>query len=356
VGKQHSRLDRIVADSVHWLAGMDFMKHLPLISLALTSVLASAQDAAPWRDPSPHAVQFVAVEDGVRLEVLDWDGTGRPVVLLAGYLTAHAYDDFAPKLAQSCHVYGITRRGFGASSRPESGYSAQRSADDVLAVLDALHLKEKPILAGHSFGGQDLSTLGAQHSDRIAGLVYLNSAEDPTLPLTAYGVEPPDSKKLPAAGAAPPRPAHQTFLEYRDWELRAHGAAFPEAEFRQLYSANPDGTVRKYLFQSTRDKMFKGIRKPEYARIHVPVLAFFNLPPTLEAQIAKYKPKDEEERAAVKQQAALDLAIEKRQLQDLKTGVPTTRVIELSGANFYVFLSNEADILRELRASMAGLL
>src|ERR1022692_3158667 len=35
-------------------------------------------------------------------------------------------------------VYGITRRGYGASSHPESGYTAQRSADDVLQVLDSL--------------------------------------------------------------------------------------------------------------------------------------------------------------------------------------------------------------------------
>jgi len=33
---------------------------------------AYSQTSAPWRDPSSHAVRFVAVETGVRLEVLDW--------------------------------------------------------------------------------------------------------------------------------------------------------------------------------------------------------------------------------------------------------------------------------------------
>ena len=46
-----------------------------------------------------HRVQFVTVEDGVRLEVLDWGGVGPNMVLLAGSgNTAHVYDDFAPKL------------------------------------------------------------------------------------------------------------------------------------------------------------------------------------------------------------------------------------------------------------------
>jgi non-heme chloroperoxidase len=89
--------------------------------LSLTVALTGfAQDSAPWHDPSKHSVQFVTVGKGVRLEVLDWGGTGRPVVLLAGSgNTAHIFDDFAEKLSGvCCHVYGITRRGFGMSSLP----------------------------------------------------------------------------------------------------------------------------------------------------------------------------------------------------------------------------------------------
>src|SRR5260370_33342206 len=75
-----------------------------------------------WQDPSKHSVQFVTVEDGVRLEVLDWGGSGRPIVLLAGLgFSAHVFDGFAEKLTDSGHVFGITRRGYGGSSRPASG-------------------------------------------------------------------------------------------------------------------------------------------------------------------------------------------------------------------------------------------
>ncbi len=131
------------------------------LALTLMAALAArAQESAPWQDSSEHRVQFVTVEDGVRLEVLDWGGSGRPVVLLAGYNTAHLFDEFAVKLSETSRVFGITRRGIGASSRPESGYTAQRSADDVLQVLDSLKLVA-PVLVGQSWGGQDLNTLGA---------------------------------------------------------------------------------------------------------------------------------------------------------------------------------------------------
>src|SRR5207253_22448 len=55
-----------------------------------------------WKDPSPHTAQFVTVDNNVKLEVLDWGGSGRPLVLLTGLgNTAHIFDKFAPKLAAS---------------------------------------------------------------------------------------------------------------------------------------------------------------------------------------------------------------------------------------------------------------
>ncbi len=89
----------------------------------------------------------------MHLEVLDWGGSGRSLVLLAGSgNTAHVFDDFAPKLTDCCHVYAVTRRGFGASSHPASGYDDQQLADDVLAVLDALKIN-KPGTDGAFDGG-----------------------------------------------------------------------------------------------------------------------------------------------------------------------------------------------------------
>src|SRR4029079_10803958 len=118
---------------------------------------------------------FVTVQPDVKLEVVDWGGSGRPVVLLAGRgQTAHSFTSFAPSLASFYHVYSMTRRGYGASSKPATGYLADRLADDVLAVIDSLRLT-KPVVAGHSLAGQELSSLGSRHADRVAGLVYLDA-------------------------------------------------------------------------------------------------------------------------------------------------------------------------------------
>jgi pimeloyl-ACP methyl ester carboxylesterase len=143
---------------------------------AFPLLLHRATKRTAWPlDSSPHAVQFVMVDHDVRLEVLDWGGTGRPLELLSGLGgDAHDFDQFAPKLTPSYHVLGITRRGFGASSVPAAGYSADRLGDDVLEVLAALKVS-RPVLVGESIGGEELSSIGFRHPEKVTGLIYLDA-------------------------------------------------------------------------------------------------------------------------------------------------------------------------------------
>jgi non-heme chloroperoxidase len=85
-----------------------------LIAFFILPLEASAQT-----DSSAHRGQFVTVEPGVQLEVLDWGGSGRPLIFLAGAGdTAHRFDSFAPQFTAQHHVYGITRKGFGHPANP----------------------------------------------------------------------------------------------------------------------------------------------------------------------------------------------------------------------------------------------
>jgi len=128
-----------------------------------------------WKDESPHIVRFVEVEKDVKLEVLDWGGTGKALILLTGLGNdGHIYDKIAPRLANDYHVYAVTRRGFGYSSVPLSGYSPDRLGDDVLYVIDALEIG-RPVLAGHSLAGEELTNIGCRHPDKVSGLVYLDA-------------------------------------------------------------------------------------------------------------------------------------------------------------------------------------
>jgi len=148
------------------------------LAFLLGVALLSPAPARSQTDTSPHKVQFVTVEPGVQLEVLDWGGSGLPLIFLAGAGdTAHRFDTFAPRFTNHHHVYGITRRGFGASGKPipaNGNYSADHLGDDVLAVMKDLHI-ESPVLVGHSLAGQELSSIGSRHPELVSGLIYLDA-------------------------------------------------------------------------------------------------------------------------------------------------------------------------------------
>lgn len=313
---------------------------------------ARAQKAPAWRDPSPHKVMFVMVEKGVKLEVLDWGGAGRAMVLLSGLGgTAHAFDDFAGKLTGANHVYGITRRGFGASSAPESGYGADQLGDDVLAVLDALKLR-RPVLVGASFGGAEMSSIGSRHSQRVAGLIYLDAAYQYAFD-NGKGSTLAEMQALSPPQPPQPEPADlASFAAYQAWFERVDGIRLPEAEFRQTMIAGPDGRVgRARTLASVSDAALAGIRK--YTEIRVPVLAIYAVPHDLGPWFNNNP--DPAVRAAVEAFSAAETAWTEKQAKAFEEGVPEARVVRLAHASHIVFQSNEADVLREMRRFLDSL-
>jgi non-heme chloroperoxidase len=314
---------------------------------ALGAFAATAQ--TEWRDPSPHTARFVTVAPDVQLEVLDWGGTGRPVVLLAGLgNSAHVFDDFATKLTSEYHVYGVTRRGYGASSAPASGYESDRLGDDVLAVLDALKV-DRPVLVGHSFGGAELSSIATRHPERVDGVVYLDAAYGYAFDNGKGASFEQMMKATAGVSAPPPGPADiVSFETVRAWYSRTNGITLPEAEFRALEVTLPDGKPGPPRESPGNAAIVAGVQK--YPAIRVPALAIFATPHDLGPWVDR-APDPSKIREALDQTESLVTL----QAKAFEEGVPGAHVVRLAHANHYVFLSKEADVLRELHAFVAGL-
>jgi non-heme chloroperoxidase len=313
---------------------------------------AAAQTAAEWRDPSPHRVTMVTVDRDVAVEVLDWGGAGRPLVLLAGLgNTAHVFDEFAPRLTSLGRVYGVTRRGFGRSSVPPTGYDADRLADDVLAVLDALAL-ERPVLIGHSIAGEELSSLAARHPTRAAGLVYLDAAGDRTQPL------PP----MPPVPGARPEPIDLRSIDaFRTWEKAARGATTPESELRLTRVIGADGSVGGFVAPgNVAQAIMKGAKRPDYARMRIPALSVQSLPPATVAEAratgifnAAMFPGASDD--ALNALFAAVRGVTRAQTDAFVKGLPGARNVELVGASHYDFVSHPDEVLREIRTFLTTL-
>jgi non-heme chloroperoxidase len=312
---------------------------------------ATKQTAWPL-DPSPHRIQLVTVDKDVKLEVLDWGGSGRPVVLLTGLGNdAHVFDRFAPKLTGSYHVYGITRRGFGDSSAPGSGYSADRLGDDVLSVLDALKIN-RPVLVGHSIGGEELSSVGSRHPEKVAGLVYLDAGYGYAYYDPARGNIDIDLAELQTKLAqlqAGKRPADPSALIQELLNMSLPGLSKDLRDLQEQINATP--TVLRAAQSAASMSLPAQLiiaGEQRYSKIPVPILAIFADPHNL----GPLPGVDPASRAAME---ARDKTTTEAQVAAFESGIPSAHVVLIPHANHYVFLTNEADVLREMNAFIAGL-
>lgn len=327
------------------------MVHRSLLRAIATLWLVSFTALGQQNDSSAHLIQLVEADRGVQLEVLDFGGPGRPVVLLPGLGdTAHVFDIFGPKLSGEYHVYAITRRGFGQSSHPDpnvkGAYSADRLGDDVLAVMDYLKL-DRPVLIGHSIAGEELSSIGFKHPEKVSGLIYLDAgyayafynASRGDIYLDLYDLESKLELMRPGKGPNDTRPVIDQLLP-----LLPRFEALLKDE-RAFLGALPPGMIAGS--SSALGPVYQAILTSEqrFTRITPPVLAIFAFPHEMGFT----------DSAA---QSAFDAQEEANtgpQIKAFEQGVPQARVVRLPHANHYVFRSNEDDVLREVRKFLSGL-
>jgi len=315
-------------------------------------ILYRATPETAWKFySSPHTIQRVSVEKDVSLEVLDWGGSGRPLVLLSGLGdTAHVFDEFAPKLTVSYHVYGITRRGRGASSTPEpnaTNYAASRLGEDVLAVIDALHLN-KPVIAGHSMAGEELSYIGSHHPEKVAGLIYMEAGYPYALYDQTNGELELDAIEL--------RNQLRQFIEgselqpVKDYDSLIANLQRVEKEIKEKEQDTRNFPPTPVSPRMTPDLFAILEGRERFTTVHAPALVIMgdedNPHPASEDD-----PKSRAE--AVRQ--ALEIRNKKRQVAAFERQVPSAHMVLIPHATHYVFQSNEADVLREMNTFIATL-
>jgi non-heme chloroperoxidase len=321
------------------LSGMRRVVQAFCLMLSL-SLVASAQNVS-----SP-AVQFVSVAQDVRLEVLDWGGTGRPLIFLSGLGdTAHDFDGFAKKFTANYHVYGITRRGFGDSSKPTPeirNYTADRLGDDVLAVMDSLKL-DRPVLVGHAIAGEELSSIGSRHPEKVAGLIYLDAA----FPYAYYNhansewtLDMVDVRKqiesFQAGAVLEPRRVEEMSSSVELLEKDLRDIKKELAMFPPPYPPPPPPISLAIKFGEQK-----------YTQIPVPILSIIACPHNFDD--LKDKPKIE---AAIVAEDSLRCTA---QADAFEAGIPSAHVVRLRNADHYVFKSNESDVMREMNEFLTKL-
>ncbi len=318
-----------------------------LFSLALlfSPNFASCQKAEP-------STSLIETEPGVQVEVNNWGGSGQPLILLAG-LGAKGLDfgSFAGALEAKFHVYTITRRGYGRSSAPvptSENYSADRLADDILSVLDQLHIV-KPLIVGHSLAGEELSSIGSRRPERVAGLVYLDAGYRYALSSTGLNdlqldiitmrrylghalddIDPAEEKKSVNAFLEE-LPDFKTEMQAYSKSLGAAGpVSASDLAKEEADRRTPEGRAERAILDSEQ----------RYISIKCPILVIFAYPHDLPASVtgADRQNREKEDMAFVDQRLKLFRA------------QPDVKIVLLPHATHGVQDSRRIEVLQEIEA------
>jgi non-heme chloroperoxidase len=338
-------------------------------SLTIPGILGAATQTCPlptvdrerfqasrWRDAAPHEAQSITVDAGVQLEVLDFGGSGSPMLLLPGLgATAHSFDELAPLLAQKHRVVAMTRRGTGYSSKPDFGFDTPRLAQDVLEVMNAMGL-EKVVLVGHSIAGDELTWLGGHHPQRFDGLVYLDAAYD-------RSGDPKSSAAVrlrELGGLLPPEPpippqALRNFDAMTRLLIERGRVRLPEGELIAFHRMNdPYLAGVPSIDARTQQAISAAIQAPDYGALKIRALAIYAIEDPDKPLPPWYDGNDKELLANLAERTRLSDAYKRKSIELFERAVEKGQVLKMQNATHYIFQSNQREVLEAIEKFVGG--
>jgi pimeloyl-ACP methyl ester carboxylesterase len=205
-----------------------------------TSSPPPAPSAAPDASPSTSTQELDQQLPGVAIHYQTWGAPNpeRAVVLIHGLTANHmTWALLGPHLANAGHfVIAPDLRGRGLSGKPPQGYGVAIHAADLLALLDALDIRQADIV-GHSLGAVIGMYLAAVHPARVRELVLID----------AGGKIPEDTAQAISASVSRLGASYPSLDAYlglmRQLPMITEWTPLWENYFRYDAETRPDGTV-----------------------------------------------------------------------------------------------------------------
>ena len=124
----------------------------------------------------PQTIQSRFAEvSGLRIHYLRAGKGGSPVILLHGYAqNSHMWRPLMAELAKNHYVIAPDLRGFGDTTKADTGYDKKTMAQDVHALVRSLGL-EKAGIAGHDIGLMVAYAYAAQYPDDVIRIALLDA-------------------------------------------------------------------------------------------------------------------------------------------------------------------------------------
>ncbi len=210
----------------------------------------------------------------LKMHYRDWGGSGQSLVLLHGLAsTCHIWDLVAPILSRDFAVVALDQRGHGETDKPDHGYDFATIVEDLRLFLAATD-QERPIIVGHSWGGDVALEFAVAHPESPLGLCFVDGG---TIEISA---RPEMTLERAKEQMAPPDFTGMTAGQLRERARSRRWLSAMTPELEQILFANfdvlPDDTIRARLSRANHMRLIEAFwdHRPSklYERVSCPVL------------------------------------------------------------------------------------
>lgn len=122
------------------------------------------------------ASQYIELSNQVSISYFEKGAsTGIPLILLHGLADSwHIFEPLISYFSETVHIYAMSLRGHGDSSRPDTNYDTKDFEEDLRLFMDELNI-HKAVIVGASSGGFPARSFAINHPDRTMALVLLGT-------------------------------------------------------------------------------------------------------------------------------------------------------------------------------------
>jgi pimeloyl-ACP methyl ester carboxylesterase len=211
-------------------------------------------------------------------------------------------------------------------------------------------------LAGVSLGGIEAALFAGRYPDRVASVIYLDSAYDHSTVFERKWAprlagNPIKRQALPF----PPADARASFATFRGWYVKTIGPWSPsvEADNREIYLA-PDGSVQPFPapLSIAEEVITSGMAAPpNYAAVKAPALAMFAIP--THAEVPTGADEDLRRRAQLFLEEVLH-PMQREQIEALRDSGANITIVELTDTTHTRFkVDKEREIVHAMKSFAA---
>ena len=194
---------------------------------------------------------------GLSFHYREYERDGRPLVLLHGVAsTSRIFMLLGPILGERFRALALDQRGHGESAKPDGGYDFDSVTKDLKSFIEELGL-ERPVIVGHSWGGNVAMQYAADYPERVAGLVLVDGG------FLEISARPGATWEQAERQMAPPDMTHlraEELIEMaKKWELGSQWSDEIEAAILANFEVLPNGKIRARLSRANHVQVVRAL-------------------------------------------------------------------------------------------------